>query len=396
MKRTMLGLEAGAEEEREAPEPSPGGSLLGLRDAASAPLRQRAVAGEETVSRPAPEEPEEELFHIDRRGERAFPIERAILFSLAAHLLFLILVVTSPRWMTPTQLSHARKGLLGAFIPEEPDRIPVVFRAAPGPARENPKPSDPSNLTRRAGGGDPARPKADTPFVPNRPGIEGLAEGSPGLRPRAPAARSAERAPSTGLAQPQTPPGAAAAEKQAGGPDAFRVPAPGSGQGGQEDTRLAGLDRAIQQAARDEVQRRGSGGENGAGFPNPDGGFTDAGGVSFDTSWYDWGDYADAMVRRIKLHWHAPMDLMYLGAKGKVTIRFSIMADGTVTGVQLLRPSDHPPYTSAAMQAILTSNPFRPLPKDLLRMVPGKDREGVVVTFFYNMRPGKEGEESAR
>jgi protein TonB len=395
MKRTMLGLEAGAEEEP-APErePSPGGSLLGLRGAASAPMRA-------TASRPDPapagieDEPDEELFHLDRGPQRAFPIERAILFSLAAHVLFLLLVVSSPRWMTPTQLSQARKGILGAFIPEEPDRIPVVFRAAPGPARDNPKPSAPSNLTRRAGGGDPARPKADTPFIPNRPGIEGLAEGSPGARPRAPAARSAETAPSTGAPRPQTPPGAAA-EKQAGGPDAFRVPAPGSGQSGREETRLAGLDRAIQEAAKDEVQRRGSGGQNGAGFPNPDGGFTDAGGVSFDTSWYDWGDYADAMVRRIKLHWHAPMDLMYLGAKGKVTIRFFIMADGTVSGVQLLRPSDHPPYTSAAMQAILTSNPFRPLPKDLLRQVPGKDREGVVVTFFYNLRPGKDGEESAK
>jgi len=405
----MLGLEAGSDEEpaeersERTEEPSPGGSLLNLRGAASArpepspeaPPAPRSPRPPRSESAEGDEEEDEQLFHLDRTGERAFPIERAILFSLAAHVLFLLFVVSAPRWMSPTQLAAARKGLLGAFIPDEPDRIPIVFRAAPGPARDNPKPSDPSNLTRRAGGGDPARPKADTPFIPPKPGIDGLAEGPAGARARQAQARAATQSASPAGAQAQTPPGAAT-EKQAGGPEAFRVPAPGSGQGGREETKLAGLDRAIQDAARDEVQRKGSGGENGAGFPNPDGGFVDAGGVSFETSWYDWGDYADAMVRRIKLHWHVPLDLMYLGAKGKVTIKFNIMADGTVSGVQLLRPSDHPPFTSAAMQAILTSNPFRPLPKDLLRQVPGKDREGVVVTFFYNLRPGKEGEESAR
>lgn len=395
MKRNLLGLDAGAEDE--VPEESPSGhSLLGLQRAAEHPALSARDERPALRSEPPPEEPE--LFRIERTGERAFPIERAILFSLAAHLVVFLLVLSSPSWLSPSALHHARKGLLGAFIPEESaqDKIPVIFRAAPGPARDNPKRSDPSNLTRRAGGGDPSRPKAETPFVPPRAGVEGLAEGPAGAsRPRSPAARSAENAVPAGAPQPKSPPGAAG-DKQAGGPDAFRVPAPGSGQSGREETRLAGLDRAIQQAAKDEVLRRGSGGENGAGFPNPDGGFVDTGGVSFDTSWYDWGDYADAMVRRIKLHWHPPMDLMYLGAKGKVSIRFFIMADGSVTGVQLLRPSDHPPYTSAAMQAILTSNPFRPLPKDLLRMIPGKDREGIVVTFFYNMRPGKEGEESAR
>ena len=45
-----------------------------------------------------------------------------------------------------------------------------------------------------------------------------------------------------------------------------------------------------------------------------------------------------------------------------------------------------PPFDYAALQAIITSSPFRPLPKDL-----GSEREGVTVTFFYNIRPGDEG-----
>jgi TonB family protein len=90
------------------------------------------------------------------------------------------------------------------------------------------------------------------------------------------------------------------------------------------------------------------------------------------------------MVRRIKLHWEIP-ELARLGWKGRLTIRFFIRGDGRVEGAKILSVSGVPPFDFAALQAILTSSPFRPLPKDL-----GTDREGVNVTFFYNIRPGKE------
>jgi TonB family protein len=141
------------------------------------------------------------------------------------------------------------------------------------------------------------------------------------------------------------------------------------------------LNEAIKDAARGVGQQ----GDEGAGFPNPGGGFVDSGPLSFDTTWYDWGPYAAEMVRRIKLHWDVP-DLARLGWKGKVTIRFYILADGRVEGATILSRSGVPPFDYAALQAIVTSNPFRPLPKDL-----GSDREGVTVTFFYNIRPGDEG-----
>ena len=80
-----------------------------------------------------------------------------------------------------------------------------------------------------------------------------------------------------------------------------------------------------------------------------------------------------------------------LGWKGKLTIHFSIRVDGSVEGATIVAGSGIPPYDFAALQAILKSNPFRPLPKDLLKEVPGKEKEGVTVTFFYNMRPGREG-----
>ena len=44
-----------------------------------------------------------------------------------------------------------------------------------------------------------------------------------------------------------------------------------------------------------------------------------------------------------------------------------------------------PPFDNASFQAIARSSAFRPLPDDL-----GHDREGVTVTFFYNVRPEDE------
>ncbi len=303
------------------------------------------------------------------------PVERAILLSLLAHIALLLLLL----WM-PTGSSSGRHGLLAQLIPESKpeDKIPIVFRSAPGPERENPKRSEPSDKTRRAGGGDRSKPRADTPFVPQRPGIADLTPGGrTGASAPAPPPRPAADA------GPRTAAGASS-EAAKSASDGFRVPPPGAASSGQ-GSQIADMQRAIRDAAR-EV---GSQGLGGAGTANPDGGFVDSGPISFDTSWYDWGAYAEEMVRRIKLHWDVP-ELARLGWKGKLTVRFYILADGRVEGAVYLSHSGTPPFDFSAMNAILKSNPFKPLPKDLLAQIPGKDREGVTVTFFYNIRPEKE------
>jgi TonB family protein len=345
-------------EEREEREARPAKwSLLDLDQSAPAP----------------PEIPEKDLFDLERKSDRVFPIERAILFSIAAHILIYLFVLKAPFSFSPA--SH--RGLLGELVESERDRelarkIPVVFRSAPGPSRENPRKSDPSDATRRAGGGDPSKARSDTPFVPERQGKQDL---RPGARAAAPPPRQAAAAPSS-----QASP---AEQKEAAALDALRVPAAGKPSTGRDGTGLTDLQHKMEEAARGVVAEPGQGG---AGFPNPGGGFVDSGPISFDTTWYDWGAYADEMVRRIKLHWEIP-ELARLGWKGRLTIRFFIRGDGRVEGAKILSVSGVPPFDFAALQAILTSSPFRPLPKDL-----GSDREGVNVTFFYNIRPEKEGQ----
>jgi TonB family protein len=328
-------------------------------------------------STPAPPEiSESDLFDLERKPDRAFPIERAILFSIAAHILILVFVLHAPGF--PSAGAHT--GLLGQLVESERQReldqkIPIVFRSAPGPARESPRKSDLSDLTRRAGGGDPSRGRSETPFIAPRPGKEGLRPGAAAAVP----APQARRATGTG-AEASLP--AAPGQKEAGGPDAFQVPPAGKLSSGREGPKLTDLQQKMEEAARGVV---GTPGEAGAGFPNPEGGFVDSGPISFDSTWYDWGAYAEEMVRRIKLHWEIP-ELARLGWKGKLTVRFFIRGDGRVEGAKIVSFSGTPPFDNAALQAILTSSPFRPLPRDL-----GSDREGVTVTFFYNIRPEKEG-----
>lgn len=375
-RRSFLGL---AEADTEGPntgeeEGSGGGrSLLGLEEPVRPVQRRPEDAGLELESG-------REMFDLERKDDRIFPVERAILFSLAAHVLILVLLLNA-RFAIPTE-NDARRGLLGALIPPEKsaeEKIPIIFRESPGPSRENPKPSPLSDATRRAGGGDRSRPKSIEPFVPERPGKQGLEPGSK-------AAQSVPRPPTSGSAAAQQQAQASApGQQEKGGPDAFRVPPPGRESAAREGAKLANLERAIQEAAKGVGATAGS---QGAGFPNPEGGFVDSGPISFDTTWYDWGAYAEEMVRRIKLHWEIP-ELARLGWKGKLSIRFFIRGDGRVEGAKILSLSGVPPFDHAALQAILTSSPFRPLPKDL-----GSDREGVTVTFFYNIRPGKNGEEA--
>jgi protein TonB len=120
--------------------------------------------------------------------------------------------------------------------------------------------------------------------------------------------------------------------------------------------------------------------------PDTEGGQSDAGGLSFDTQWYDWGPYAKAMLAKIRRHWRIP-EIARLGVDGVVKIRFFIERDGTVTGLQIIDESGKPPMDFAARDAIAHSSPFEPLPADL----GGSGREGVTITFFYNATPPNRG-----
>ncbi|MEA2237345.1 MAG: hypothetical protein QOC81_2069 [Thermoanaerobaculia bacterium] len=111
-----------------------------------------------------------------------------------------------------------------------------------------------------------------------------------------------------------------------------------------------------------------------------DKGFAQDGPLSFESQWFDWGDYAEGMVNRIRVNWYSNMPhLIQTGLKGVVTIRFTIHRDGSITDVTILSSSGVPPYDFAAKKGIELSSPLNPLPKDF-----PNDTERVTAMFYYN------------
>ncbi|PYQ28663.1 MAG: hypothetical protein DMF56_15635 [Acidobacteria bacterium] len=110
-------------------------------------------------------------------------------------------------------------------------------------------------------------------------------------------------------------------------------------------------------------------------------GFAEQGPISFETSWFDWGPYAQSMVSRIRVNWYSVMpEILRTGLKGQVTIRFTIHRDGHITDVEMLKSSSVDPYDYAARKAIELSSPLKPLPENF-----PYPSERVTCAFFYNM-----------
>jgi TonB family protein len=230
-------------------------------------------------------------------------------------------------------------------------------------------------MDRQAHGGDRSLPVLPVPKAYPQSGIRDLEAGK-----RGPAAAAVPAA--------QPPQGSEAGEQGkrltdlAARSGAFHDPPTEQELAAQR--RLLGIPapdlNAITADAARQAARSGGGGDEGGGFER-DGGFVDSGPLSFDTVGYDWGAYAAEMIRKIKRNWDVPALARY-GVKGRITIRFFILKNGRVEGERILSGSGVPPFDNAAFQAIARSSAFRPLPDDL-----GHDREGVTVTFFYNLRP---------
>lgn len=283
--------------------------------------------------------------------------------SLLLHLLLLLL----PERLTPPV---AAKPVIQAQKEERPLRFELV--ELPEQKEEQPSRADApgSDLSRRAHGG--SGEKAD------RPGVSGtgpelrLAPPSPALRqqsPSPPSSPSQETSPSEHTTPNQGQPNPLDQGEQEGSgifarPKEKPVPQPAPSE---PKPPLRGLTPF-------SAPSLGT-------IPDRKGGQVDLGPLSFDTQWYDWGPYAAEMLRRIRYHWQIP-ELAQLGVPGVVRIRFFIEKDGRVTGLTILKDSSHPPMDFAARDAILNASPLPPLPKEV-----GVEREGVIITFYYNVRP---------
>jgi len=302
---------------------------------------------------------------------------RALEISLLLHLLLIFLVVPQIQELWPTADASAVELMPDASADSQ---TPLEFEFVDlAEEREETPVSDQvplSDLDRQAHGGQgeaAARPGVvgNTPQLVEADGGQTFGSGSPPTRPgeQVPQVPPPERPQEEPLEQPTEEtliePDTEGAGEEVQEPErrqpAIKLPPPGAW--------------ALPPAEGGILER-----------PDTEGGQADAGGLSFDTQWYDWGPYAKAMLAKIRRNWRIP-EIARLGVQGVAKIRFYIERDGTVTGVQIIDESGKPPMDFAARDAISHSSPFEPLPSALGAV----EREGVTITFFYNASPRSRG-----
>jgi TonB family protein len=322
------------------------------------------------------------------RAERG-TFRRAIELSLLLHLVLLLLVLPEIRRVWP-----ASESLSEAFVITPPDvteQPPLDFELVDIPAEEETPREDAkpllSDQDRRAHGGEgeqaDTRPKTtgNTPQLVQADGGQRFGRGAPPVPPQQPRPEVPEpQEPTEPRPTPAPEPaeeiveGAAEEEPKDDEPEEEAQP--------EQQPRLTLPPRTAWALPPDVGGLPET--------PDRDGGSVDTGPLSFDTQWYDWGPYAAKMLRAIRRSWRIP-EIARLGVSGMCKIRFYIERDGTVSGVRILTESGRPPMDFAARDAIRLAAPFDPLPTDLT----GVDREGVTISFYYNMRPddyGRRGE----
>jgi len=116
-------------------------------------------------------------------------------------------------------------------------------------------------------------------------------------------------------------------------------------------------------------------------FNNPQGQVQNLGPLQFDTKGVEFGPWIRRFVSQVRRNWFVPMAAMTL--RGHVVLTFFVHKNGALTDVQIIRPSAIESFNTAAMNALLASNPTEPLPPEY-----PADKAFFTVTFYYNENPG--------
>lgn len=303
-------------------------------------------------------------FVLEEKSQRG-GVSVAIFFSIALHALFLTYILLNYH-----PVSEGDRPTAMVRYVELIKQNPRTFTEAPGPkAKAAPLDAPFSDANRRA---STPRPTGENPTT--RPG-----EGGFYTPPTPPAGRQGQRAEQ-----------AAAAEAELSRPSATTTPAAADPNGttftyrppSQKQAPAINWNNAIREVGKVASLGNGQQGVD-LGQAGGEKGFAESGPLSFESQWYDWGDYAESMVSRIRVNWYNNMpQLIQTGLKGVVTIRFTIHRDGEITDIIILRGSGIPPYDFAAKKALELSSPLNPLPKDF-----PNPTERVTAMFFYNEQP---------
>lgn len=115
-------------------------------------------------------------------------------------------------------------------------------------------------------------------------------------------------------------------------------------------------------------------------FNNQKGQTQEFGPLQFDTKGVEFGPWIRRFVSQVRRNWFVPMAAMTM--RGRVVITFNVHRNGALTDVTVVRPSEIESFNTAAVNALLASNPTTPLPPEY-----PEDKAFFTVTFYYNESP---------
>ena len=306
-------------------------------------------------------------FDFDDRYADVEPVGRAINLrdgvgvSIAVHAVVVALLIIVPQFM-PERAVPAEEDVLKLESAEKKEEPRFVFvqprldlKAAKPPER-----AELSDIDRQARNAQRA-PVIDNPLPYARGNSAERVEARPEerARGRGPAEEPAPPAPPT----VETP---ATVDPNAQGRMAMQKPQPAQPPpGGKLGDALRNLQRYVDQES----------------FDNQRGGTQEFGpAIQFDTKGVEFGPWIRRFVAQVKRNWFVPNAAYAM--RGRVILQFNVHKDGSITDINVVRPSEVDSFNRSAYNAILASNPTQPLPPDY-----PVDKAFFTVTFFFNESP---------
>lgn len=102
--------------------------------------------------------------------------------------------------------------------------------------------------------------------------------------------------------------------------------------------------------------------------------------IQFDTKGVEFGPWLRRFIAQIRRNWVVPYAAMSL--RGHVVLSFKVHKDGSITELQIMKPSAIDGFTKSAYNAIYSSNPTVPLPIEF-----PDENAPFIVTFYFNESP---------
>jgi len=312
---------------------------------------------------------------IEPVGRALTPLEM-VLLTIIFHLLMVILVLVSPKWLPqflPSFLQTKPAPPIVLQQEREQPRFVFVQPRIERPALPPPR-AEPSDLDRRAAAPQRAqKPTNELPFSrgnsPNRVDEaqrEAMVARGRGPQPDPAAGTPAETPPQPNPADaPKLPDSQSAMQYPSARPSNSGASGRSSVAGGSLGDALRNLQRYTQGEA---FENQGGGG----GQFGPE--------IQFDTKGVEFGPWIRRFIAQVKRNWFIPYAAM--SNKGHVVVTFNVHKDGSITDLNVIGPCPIDAFNNAAVGALAGSNPTQPLPPEY-----PADKAFFTVTFFYNETP---------